>query len=587
MITVELKKSKRLKKDKKSLFISFNYNLDRVKLVKSLPLRAYNPDNRSWEVPVNNLAEVTRLFSNEEIKLVYNTNQLEQVKEDMEPLHKNVVPMELEPVDFDFKTLPFDHQVEGFRYGMKNNKFLLGDEQGLGKTKQAIDIAVSKKKQFKHVLIVCGVNSLKHNWVNEIRTHSNEKSQILGSYYNKKGKLVDGTMKDRLADLEDLEEFEDTFFLITNIESLRLPKGRSKPKNLSEQQHTQLAIMTKLEKLTKSGTIGMVIIDEIHKAKNSQSQQGKAIHKLNSKYKMALTGTPLMNQPLDLYNVLHWLDVDKHSFFQFRNRYCNMGGFGGYEVVGYKNLEELRAKLDANMLRRKKAEVLNLPPKVRQTEYVEMTAKQALLYKEVKNNIVANLDNIALSPNPLAQLVRLRQVTGAPSAISDTITESAKVDRLKEIAEELVESGQKAIVFSNWTSVTDILEVELKQYSPAVVTGATKDRQGEVDRFQNDPNCKMIIGTIGAMGTGLTLTAGTTVIFMDKPWNMANTEQAEDRAHRIGTTGTVSVITLVCKDTIDERIESIILDKADMAEALVDGKFDKMSKVQLLQTLLS
>ena len=529
-----------------------------------------------------------------DLNLVVNTFKNEQVE-----INANIQPPRQPAVtdvsELHFKTKPFKHQVEGVLHGLRTDKFLLADEQGLGKTKQAIDIAVNRKLKegFKHCLIVCGVNSLKWNWVNEIKRHSNESVHILGTRVNAKGKVREGSLKERL---EDLQNGRDEFFLITNIESLRKPQqkkrvnGRMQDIELSETQKIQLAIINEIEKMTKDGTIGMVIFDEIHKAKNAQSQQGKAIHHLKSPYKIALTGTPLMNNPIDLYNILKWLDVERSSFYGFRNRYCIMGGYGGYEIVGYKNLKELQMKLDSVMLRRKKEDVLDLPPKIRQTEYVEMTAKQRQIYNEVLRGVRENLADIKLSPNPLAQLVRLRQATSHTGIISDTVQESAKFDRMKEIIEELVESNQKAIVFSNWTEVTDRALKELQDYNPAYITGDVKDRQAQVEKFQNDDSCKVIIGTISAMGTGLTLTAASTVIFLDKPWNPANTVQAEDRAHRIGTTGTVNVITLVCKDTIDERIEEIIYEKSELSEGLVEGNDDVLRKFdagQLVDMLLA
>lgn len=582
-INIKIKESVHIK-DKKSAYISFKFDFDALAKVKNLPLRYYHPDTKEWEVPVDDLTLVENDFKDFEIKGEYK----KELKSDSVPEPKK------SNVDLEFKTKPFEHQLQGVEYALKSDKFLLADEQGLGKTKQAIDIAIAKRKQtpFKHCLIVCGVNSLKHNWLKEVSTHSDESAHILGQRTLKNGKTKDGTLQDRL---DDLKEGRDEFFLVTNIESLRKPtakkdKKTKKVKPLSKTQQVQLDIITELEKMTKDGTIGMVVIDEIHKAKNSQTQQGKAIHYLKSPFKLALTGTPLMNKPIDLYNILKWLNVEKHSFYQFRNRYCIMGGYGGYEIVEYKNLKELQTKLEKIMLRRKKEDVLDLPPKIRSTEYVEMSPKQAQIYKEVKNSISQNLDQIKLSPNPLAQLIRLRQATAHTAILSDKISESAKFDRLKEILEELAESGKKAIIFTNWTSVTDRLIPEIDEYNPAVITGDTKDRQAEVERFQEDDSCKVIVGTIAAMGTGLTLTAASTVIFLDKPWNMANTEQAEDRAHRIGTKGTVNIVTLVCKGTIDEQIESIIQEKAEMGEGLVEGNdtvLAKYDKSELVDRLLS
>ena len=263
-----------------------------------------------------------------------------------------------------------------------------------------------------------------------------------------------------------------------------------------------------------------------------------------------------------------------------------MGGYGGYEVVGYRNLGELQENLDSLMLRRLKKDVLDLPDKIYTTEYVEMNKAQTTIYNEVKAEIKEQIDKIKISNNPLAQLIRLRQATGFTGILSSQTKESAKLDRLEEIVEELVENDEKCIIFSNWTDMTTPTYERLKKFNPAIITGETKNRVVEQDKFMNDKKCKCIIGTIGAMGTGLTLTAATTVIFLDSPWNRANKEQAEDRAHRIGTASTVNIITLVCKDTIDERIEELVYKKGAMADALVDGKVD-LNKSEVIDFLLS
>lgn len=474
-----------------------------------------------------------------------------------------LIPKVLPSEKFNFKTEPFQHQIEAFNYAMENKGFLLGDEQGLGKTKQSIDIAVARKNEhgFKHCLIVCGVNGSRFNWVREVTTHSNEKSFMLGRKIGSRGKVYDGSTKDKLADLDkDIKEF----FIITNVESM----GNED-------------IQEKLKELTENGTIGMVIIDEFHKAKNPEGKRGRGIHKLNPQFKLALTGTPLMNQPLDLYNIMKWLGVIKCAYYTFKNVYCDFGGKGGYAITGYKNLADLRRRFEPVMLRRKKEDVLDLPEKIRTTEYIEMTPKQKQLYAEVRECILANINQIKLSPNPLAQLIRLRQVTAHTSILSHTIYESAKFDRLEELVEEIVANDKKAIIYSNWTNVTDILYEKLEKYNPAIVTGAVSDREGQMDKFQNDESCKVIVGTIPALGTAFTLTAASYVIFMDKPWNPANTEQAEDRAHRIGQTNTLQVITLACKDTIDERIEEIIEEKAELVQGLIEGDDDVISRLNI------
>jgi SNF2 family DNA or RNA helicase len=577
-------KAQKFKKQPESLFVSFDYSMEAVANVKKLPeeVRKYIPDSRTWEVNLAYFAQAIENFAGFEINLI---GKVETILPEPPEVKERKAFVDTELGNFNFKTKPFDHQVDGLMFGKEHAKFILGDEQGLGKTKQAIDLAVSRKSQFKHCLIVCGVNSVKFNWLKEIQIHSNESGHILGSYINTKGQLKDdGPLEYRL---DDLDSDIDDFFLITNIETFRQGPKSKKEDSMSKQELLQAKILDKVEELTRSGKIGMVIIDEIHKAKNPTSKQGKAIHRLMPHYKMALTGTPLMNSPLDLYNLLKWLEVENHSFQQFKNHFCVMGGYGGYEVEGYKNLEQLKDKLQGVMLRRLKKDALNLPPKIRQTEYVEMEGSQAKLYKEIRDEIIDKIEELELSPNPLAVLTRLRQVTSLPQILSEKIDESAKMERLEEMMEELAENGQKAIVFSNWSKVTTAAKKRLAKFNPAYIDGNTKDRMAEVERFQNDPSCKVIIGTIGAMGTGLTLTAANTVFFLDKPWNPANRDQAEDRAHRIGTTGTVNIITLAVKDSVDDRIEELILEKEDMAEALVDGKLNKLEKVQLIQRLLS
>lgn len=541
-----------------SMFITFDYNQKIVDVIREFPSRFWNKDKKEWEVPFTKLGEFVTKLSDFDFDITGQYVILEKPKAVM-------------PEGFKFKTTPFQHQIDGFNYGLQYDRWLLGDEQGLGKTKQVIDIAVAKKLQkgYKHCLIICGVNGLKWNWLNEIHTHSDEEGWILGQRY-KNRKLVIGSNADKLADLAHLESIS-SYFLITNVESMR-----------------DEAIVSQIAKYAKSKEIGIVAIDEVHKCKNPSSQQGKGILKVQSECRIAMTGTPLMNSPLDLFIILKWLGYEKHAFYAFKKHYCVYGGYGGYEIMGYRNLNELQEQLDSIMLRRLKKDVLDLPEKTHINEYVEMTPKQEIIYKEVTAQIRANIDQIKMANNPLSELIRMRQATGYTGILSSTIKESAKLDRMEELVEEAVENGKKVVIFSNWTQMTDEIFHRLcKHHSPAIITGQTPDdeRQRMVEHFQNNDDCNVIIGTIGAMGTGLTLTAGTVEIFMDEPWNRANKEQAEDRCHRVGTTENITIYTLICKGTIDERINELVEKKGQMADALVDGKI-AIDKSELLDFLI-
>lgn len=563
MINVKIAKAKKCYDVESafSVYITFDYDQRIVDTIKALPQRFYNADKKEWEAPLPALKTVVDTLPMFDFDI---TGPYINLTEE--------TPVAEIPANFKFKTTPFKHQIEGFEYGLANNRWLLGDEQGLGKTKQVIDIAVAKKLQkgYKHCLIICGVNGLKWNWLNEIATHSNEEGYILGQRFKSMHRVI-GSMSDRLEDLRNIKHI-GSYFLITNVETMR-----------------NEAIVKEIQKLCKNGTIGIVAIDEIHKCKNPASQQGKGILKIQPECRIAMTGTPLMNTPFDLYIVLKWLGYEGHSFSAFKNHYAMYGGFGGYEVVGYRYLDELQKQLDKIMLRRLKKDVLDLPEKTHIDEYVEMTPKQAQIYREVTADIKMNIDQIKMANNPLAELIRMRQATGYTGILSSTVKESAKLDRMEELVDEAVSNGKKVVIFSNWTQMTLPIYNRLAvKYHGTYITGEVdSDQRAEhVRRFQEDDDCKFVVGTIGAMGTGLTLTAGTVEIFMDEPWNRANKEQAEDRCHRVGTKENVTIYTILCKDTIDERIHELVERKGAMADALVDGKI-KIDKGTMLDFLLS
>lgn len=540
---------------KQSLYIKGDYNSNILDVIHSFQTRYYHRNSKLWECKIDYFPIILDKLKFEDIQICG------EVPKKFEKYLKMLDIYDEQDADYLSRTKPFEHQIESFNYALTHNKFLLGDEQGLGKTKQALDIAVARKHKMRHCLIVCGVNNLKWNWYKEVEIHTNEKAHILGSRVNRKGKTVIGSSAERLA---DLKQIHDEYFLITNIETLR-----------------DKSIQSQIKKMCSDGIIGMTIIDEIHKCKNSQSKQGKAIHCCCSYYRLALTGTPLMNNPVDLYNVLKWLEVENHSLTYFKNLYCEMGGFGGYEIIGYKNLDQLENSLNKNMLRRRKEEVLDLPPKIYTDELLDLDSSQDKLYRDVTNQIIEDIDRIMLLPNPLTELIRLRQVTSNPNILTSKNITNVKYDRIVDILEFTTD---KVIIFSNWTKVINPLYIKLSSlgYNPALVTGESKDPILEMNKFQSDNTCKVILGTTPALGTGYTLTAANTVIFIDEPWSKAIKDQAEDRCHRIGTKGTVNIITLICKDTIDERIHQIIKDKGELSDRIVDGKAVQPSDIKFL-----
>jgi SNF2 family DNA or RNA helicase len=391
----------------------------------------------------------------------------------------------------------------------------------------------------------------------------------------------------------------NAFFQITNIETLRYSKQISVVgKNGVPKNKTIYPFVEKVKELIDSGMIGYIIVDECHKCKDAHSRQGSALLELKECPNVCMSGTFLLNSPIDLFTVLQMSGAENHSLTQFKQHYCIFGGFGGHQIVSYKNLGELQTLLSSVMIRRLKKDNLDLPPKIDTVKYVELDKDQQAIYDEIKeetidniaNYRVSNIDKISKNMTPLTMLTRLRQTTGNPNIVTSKKISNAKFDMLKDIVEELNTNNEKFIVFSNWTSVLNdayklLTELGLQ---PALYTGEnTKTREVEKNRFKTDNNCRCICGTIGAMGTGITLTEATTVIFLDEPWNRGTKEQAEDRAYRIGTTKTVNIITLIAKDTIDEKVHNLVYRKGKMSDVIVDKEIDAVANEQMVQYLLS
>lgn len=579
MVYIEIAQPERLKPtslSKLSAFISFEYDSNLVSIIKSMGTRVYIPDKKTWEIPESAVPMLMSRLRDYDVLL----------RGDMR--HETPESHAQLPSGFVFTTKPYKHQMEGVIYGLEHESFLLGDDQGLGKTKEIIDLAMCRKQTdgLKHCLIICGINGNKYNWADEVKIHSREDSWILGTRFTKRPpiKMIEGSTKDKM---EDLNNIPHQFFWITNIETLR---GGSFKEKQGKRTVMRFPIAEKIQELCDKGIIGMIAFDEAHKAKNPDSQQGKALLSIDCKGpKIPMSGTFVLNNPLDLYLPLRWAGFETHSFYAYKQHYCKMGGFGGKEIVGYKNLDELRSMVSKVMLRRVKGDVLDLPPKVHTIEWVDAYPEQKSLYKDVRDQVRDNIDKVKVHPDPLSEMLRLRQVTGYPGILSSTVTKSAKMDRMEELVEEEVSVGGKAIIFSNWSEMTNVIRHKLNKYNPAYITGevGSVQRMEEKDRFQNDPNCKVMIGTIGALGTGFTLTAAQLVIFVDEPWNRGIKDQAEDRAHRIGTRGTVRIVTILTRDTVDEGVYNLVQKKGKMADLLVDGKVYGKNVDNVLSYLLT
>jgi SNF2 family DNA or RNA helicase len=403
---------------------------------------------------------------------------------------------------------------------------------------------------------------------------------VLGQRKAKRsGRWVTGKLQDRLDDLQNLDKIEE-FFIITDITTLRqCEKQKYVDKNGKQRTQKVFFMADLIEHWCQQGQIGRILLDESHVFKNIDSDQTQALLRIkNCPYKIAMTGTPIMNKNIDLYPIMSWLGYENKNYWEFRDKYCKMGGFKGKQIVGDKNSRELHARISQFMIRRKKEDVLDLPPKIFINEVLEMDGKQWALYQKMQSFVKSQLAQMKGNKNALlGAMLNLRKITCHPGWVDEDYKDSVKYERARQIIYEASENNQKTIIFSCFTTPfeSDLecvnLKKDLEVYNPAMIIGDTKDRMEQVEKFQNDPTCKVIIGSIGAMGVGLTLNAAANVIFLDEPWNKALKDQAVDRSHRPGTKHTVNVYTLMCKDTVDEGVHKIVTKKGRLADEIVDG----------------
>lgn len=534
-----------------SLKITFEYNADVVEILRSFDGALFHKKLCFWELPIIHLAQlVDKLTYLDSIDL-----KLLDSKENSSKIYKLS----------NYKLPPLEHQIDGIQYGLNHNKWLLLDACGLGKTATVIHIVeeLVKANKVHQCLVICGVNTLKTNWLMEIKKHSDLSCRILGSRIGKRGGLIIGSLADRLEDIKS--KIQETV-VITNIETLRSDE-----------------IINELKK-NKPNKFDMIVVDELHKAKSVTSAQGKHLLQLTADYQIGLTGTPLMNSPIDTFLPLKWLGVEHSTKTYFNEFYCNYVGKFHNILAGYKHLEVLKEQLDSISLRRTK-DILNLPPKTIIEEYLDMDSKQSDFYQCVKDGLVEEIDKVKINKASLLGMVtRLRQATACPSILTSENIPSVKIQRAVDLVEEIVADGEKVIVFSTFKEPIYHLEALLSKYNPLVCTGDKKDIEIENNKntFQKDNSRKVLLATFAKMSTGVTLTASRYIICIDCCWTAADNDQAESRIERIGAKNKLSIYYLMAKNTIDEHVWDIVNNKSVIGDFVVDNKITDIERLKRL-----
>ena len=437
------------------------------------------------------------------------------------------------------------YQMDGVAFAVGAGRAILADDMGLGKTIQGVGTAelLAREAEIQKVLVICPA-SLKSQWRNEIHKFCTRNVQ-----------LITGAIAER-AD----QYGNDCFFTICNYEQVL------RDLLAIEQTHWDL-----------------IILDEGQRIKNWESKTSRIVKCLRSKFALVLSGTPLENRLDDLYSVVQFVDDRRLGpGFRFFNRHRVVDEKG--KVLGYKNLGELREALKPVLLRRTRESVrLELPP--RTTEILRITPTQEQLTMHAghmrivasitRKKFLTEMDLLRLKK----ELLMCRMVANSTYLVDkENPAYSSKLVQLDELLGQLVaEEGRKIIVFSEWTTMLDLIEPLIQKRNVAFVRldGSVPQKQREelVHQFQNNPACGVFLAT-NAGSLGLNLQAANTVINVDLPWNPAVLEQRIARAHRMGQTQPVQVFVLVTEQTLEENLLSTIAAKKDLALAALDVESD-------------
>ncbi len=331
-----------------------------------------------------------------------------------------------------------------------------------------------------------------------------------------------------------------------------------------------------LERLNFEQKYDVAILDEGTYIKNKSSKRSKLCRRIKAQRKIILTGTPVLNKPIELWALLNWLDPAAwpiSSYIRYAIRYCGaFQGPWGFDVSGATHLPELRELLKPLMIRRKKEDVLKaLPPKRRQVVELPLTGLSAHLKSQLREASlrVAQLEETYKED--------IKKLDGALSVAWNEMAElrhqvgDSKVHMVIELVKDAIESSGKVVIFAHHRSVIEELQMGLAEYFPAVIHGGVNQmlRQSPVDRFQKDAKCRVFIAQIQAAGMGITLTASSHVIFAECDWTPGIMTQAEDRCHRLSQLNSVLIQHLVLENSIDCYMAKVLIKKQSVIDQVL------------------
>lgn len=519
---------------------------------KSIPGRRYNPAEKAWEFPATS-RHAERILST--IRPTPTAEVLAWLRAARAERHEELstrLPADAELRGEWDELYPYQRAAVDFM--ADHPRCLLADDMGLGKSVQALvtwEEYCARLGIERGPALIVAPNSVKGSWASEVRR-----------WLGLEATVVSGATRERRA-AQARQAVAAGQPVIVNWEKLRARKPAGKPVEMTEPwllEHDWQA----------------VIADECHRAKNRKAQQTLGLWQLQAPVRLALTGTPILNSPDEIWSLLVWLRPEQYgrgggriAYWTFYDLYVDYYETQyGRVVTGVRDPDALRFELADKLVRRTKGTVLDLPPITRRYIDVELGPKQRRIYKEAERKLWVELEQEAAAgdekaaavlegelrllelPNGAARCTRLRQIASTP-ALLGTPDNSAKLDTAVELIED---AGRQVVVFSAFKGTCELLRTRLakRKISCELITGDVppEERTDRVARFQ-EGEITVIASTLQAGGVGITLTAADTVIFLERDWTPAINEQAEARLHRIGQENAVTVLILQAVDTVD------------------------------------
>ena len=468
-------------------------------------------------------------------------------------------------INYKFKMKPYAHQMTALEKSWNRECYAYFMEMGTGKTKVLIDnmSMLYDKGKIDGALIIAPKGVVKTWYEQELPAHLPDHIDNVSILWQSN---ITKKQQEKLNSV--LKTGEDLHILVMNVEALSTTKGVEFALKFINCHNTMMAI------------------DESTTIKNPGAKRTKNIIKLGekAKYRRIMTGSPVTKNPLDLYSQCEFLDpylLDFTSYYAFRNRYAEMKtlhvrGRSIQVVKKFVNLGELSETLKNFSYRVLKEDCLDLPPKNWIKRHISLTPDQFKVYDQMKRQAVAHLNGKASSTmTVLTQLMRLQQITCGHFVANDGSTQEIKSNRINELMDVLSEIEGKVIIWGHWQKdITNIIKAIVDEYGPGSVVdyyGLTpqEDRQDNIRQFQNNPECRFIVGTPQTGGYGITLTQANTVVYFSNGYDLEKRLQSEDRAHRIGQKKNVTYVDIICEDTVDEKIVKALRDKINIASQVL------------------